>query len=74
MANYIYIRLSSLILMLCMFFYSVPAWSCSVCGVGADEKTRSIYFTITLVLSLVPVGLILGFVWLYRRRLQQVQG
>ncbi len=51
------------------------ARACAVCGAGADEDgSRTAYIVTAVVLSVLPVGVVGGFVlWLRRLHRQQAQ-
>jgi di/tricarboxylate transporter len=49
-------------LLLCAAFLPESAAACSVCYVGAEESRKAFLFT-TVLLSLIPIGMIGTFAW-----------
>ena len=66
--------LASLVaLTLAVLLLPESAAACSVCYGGAEESRKAFLFT-TVLLSLLPIGMIGGFGWWVWRRLREVEG
>lgn len=47
-----------------------PAFACAVCGAGEDDPSRTSYIGMTIIISLLPLGMlggIVGYVFLKSR-------
>ena len=59
--------LSGLVVLFALLALAEPAFACAVCF-DANEETRTAFIATTIVLSLLPLGLMGGFIyWLWRR-------
>ena len=51
-------RVTSLLLAL----IASPAFACAVCGAGEDDPSRTSYIGMTIIISLLPLGMLGGIV------------
>jgi hypothetical protein len=49
------------------------AEACAVCMAGLDDEARSAFLVSTLVMSVLPLGMVGGFVVWLRRRARQLE-
>ena len=61
----------ALIVGLLVLVATEPAFACAVCF-DANEESRGAFLGTTILLSLLPLGLIGGFAWFIRRRARQL--
>ena len=52
-----------------MLAFAAAAHACPVCGAEGTARNRAAFFGSTMLLSLLPLGMIGGGVWLLARRL-----
>lgn len=46
--------------LLAAFAVTPPAWACAVCGFGEKDPAANAFFASTVMLSIIPVGMIGG--------------
>ena len=59
-------------LLLCAALLPESALACSVCSAGNDESRKAFLFT-TVLLSMIPIGMIGTFAWWIWRHAQQAE-